>query len=46
LLIDFILLHEHLGSGTEIAIKSMELKYICAKITTKSISKGVKKQGV
>jgi hypothetical protein len=42
-LIDFNLLHEHLGSGTDIAVKATELKYICSKITNKTISEELRK---
>jgi hypothetical protein len=46
LFIDFHLLHEHLGSGTDIAAKVTELKYICSKITSKVISEELRKEGI
>ena len=44
--IDFNLLHEHLGLGTDIAIKATELKYICSKITNKTISEELRKEEI
>jgi len=45
-LIDFNLLHEYLGPGTDIALKATELKYICSKITSKTISEELRKEGI